>query len=674
MRRAEARVLEARTGRKAAAEASRRDIDALTQSTTWRMLHPVRSLAGLLPERARHALRRALRAAWWAMTLQLPQRLAARRATLRAHHTPPAGSSFAADYDAWMHECADLTEADRAAIRGHVADFAAPPLISVIMPAYDTPEPLLRAAIASVRDQLYPHWELCVADDASPSDSVSRVLAELAALDPRIRWVRREANGNISAATNSALAIATGEFVALMDHDDRLAEHALYEIAAELQRHPSAEMLYSDEGRFDAAGRLHSPYFKPDWDPDLILAQNMFSHMGVYRRSLLERINGLRLGFEGSQDHDLTLRAAAVTQSGNIRHVPAILYHWRLRGDASFSDTQLARCVDASRRAVAEHVALLPGGAGAQVLPHPRQANYHRIRWPLPAEPPLVSIIIPIGDHPARLEACVMGILYRTAWDALEILLLDDGNAAMEPALRTLEGEPRLRILPASGPSSGTARFNGAAVAAATGTVLVFLAPDLDVIEPDWLAELVSQALRPDVATVGARLISADGRVLHGGVVLGLGGGAAGSLGMGEPAEAVGYIAQSVLTRTVCANVGDAMAIRRGVFLELGGLDAANLPDRAAYLDLGLRAREQGFRNVFTPFAELLRESGQQPGALESPVLRERWGALLDHDPTYNANFSRQDHMHRLARPGRRVPPWLAPGLSPAITSPSTAH
>ena len=351
-----------------------------------------------------------------------------------------------------MREYDTLTDDDRAAIVAHIGRLARKPLISVVMPAYETPEWLLREAIASVRSQLYPHWELCVVDDGSPSDTVARVLREAAAEDPRIKWRRRESNGHIAAATNSALELAKGEFVALLDHDDLLAEQALYEVAVELDAHPDTDLIYSDEDRVDHDGRRHSPYFKTGWNPDLMLGQNAVSHLGVYRRALLERIDGLRPGFEGSQDYDLTLRVAAATEAARIRHLPTILYHWREREESpSFSQAQLDRCVDAARRAIGDYLRSQGGAAAAaEVLPAPAVPSWSRVRWPLPDPAPRVSLIVPTRDRADLLARCAAGVLLRTDYPDLELLIVDNDSTERETIalLNRLHADARVRVLP----------------------------------------------------------------------------------------------------------------------------------------------------------------------------------------------------------------------------------
>lgn len=582
-------------------------------------------------------------------------------------------------YTRWIATCDTINEDDRDLIRRHIARLASRPLISVIMPVHETPEPILQETIRSVRAQLYPDWELCIADDASPSMHVTRVLEAAAAEDPRIRWVRREYNGNISAATNTALSLARGEYVALLDHDDCLAESALYEVAALLNEHPDTDIAFSDEDRFEGDGasrKRHSPYFKPAWDPDLVLGHNSVCHLGVYRRSLIERIGGLREGFEGSQDWDLILRASAATEASRIRHIPAVLYGWRLRQGESFSETQLARCVDAARRATIEHLRRLPGGEGAEVLPHPRHPSYQRIRWPLPDPRPRVSVIVPTRDRSNLLERCAEGVLRRTDYPDIELIVVDNGSC--EPATLALfdrlREDQRVRILPAPGPFNYSA-LNNRAAQQASGEILVLLNNDIEVLEGSWLREMVSHAVRPDVGSVGARLLYADRSVQHAGVVLGVGEfdggpGVASHFGWHEAPHEPGYFFHSLLTRTVCANTGACLAVRRATYEAVGGLDEVNLPVAFNDVDFCLRLREAGWRNVWTPFAELLHLESLSRGAEDTPekqarahqeirYMRNRWGALLDTDPYYNENFSRRDQCYRLAVPGRRVRPWL---------------
>ncbi len=589
----------------------------------------------------------------------------------------------AVSYAQWIRDNDTLNEADRAAIRAHIAELPAM-LISVVMPAYETPERFLRAAIASVQGQLYPHWELCVQDDASPSSTVGRVLTEFAAADPRIRWARSDINGHISVATNRALTLASGEWVVLMDHDDLLGEHALYELAAEVAAHPDAQMVYSDEDHIDENGHRSNPYFKPDFDPDLLLGQNVVSHMGAYRRDLLIRLGGLREGYEGSQDHDLALRAARLAGSATVRHIPTVLYHWRHAADmVSLSQSSLERCVMASRRAVGEHLSAL--GQSAEVLAAPLGPSYHQVRWALADPAPLVSVIIPTCDRADLLRACLEGLLRQTDYPALEVLIVD--HASREPQTRALFAEltddPRVRILPIAGPFNYS-RFNNYAAAQAKGEILLLLNNDIVVMEPGWLRELVSLAVRPDIGAVGCKLLYEDGTLQHGGVVLGLGG-VAGHFMSRAQRQDPGPLGLSALAHTTSAVTAACLAIRRELFERAGGLDEDHFAVAFNDVDFCLRVRELGYRNVWTPFAELYHLESATRGddltgakaerfAREVQAMQVRWGEALLADPYWNPNLSLDNSMRVPAATSRRVKPWsgyLRGVRQPATASPS---
>ena len=622
------------------------ECEVITNSTMWRATAPLRRILNRLPGRA------------------------TRHGDIGAAHQGLGPSA----YERWVARYDTLDDADRAAINTHIEQLADPPVISVIMPAYDTEESLLRAAIASVQGQLYPHWQLCVADDASPSPHVARVLGELAEQDPRIRWIRCAENGNISAATNAALTLAQGAFVALMDHDDLLPEHALYQVAAELEAHPDADLIYSDEDQIDADGRRTMPYFKPDWNIDLMLAHNMVSHLGVYRRSVVERVGGARLGYEGSQDYDLALRVADATTPERIRHIPAVLYHWR-QHTTSFSKERIDACVAAARTAIADHLQRTGQTDTAIVRPAPSIPTWTRVQYRLPDEAPRVSFIVPTRDKPELLAQCIEGLMARTDYPDVELIIAD--NDSVQPETHALFSrlcvDPRVRVLACPGRFNYSA-MNNAAVAIASGEVLALVNNDIDVIEPDWLGEMVSQALRPGIGAVGARLLFPNGTVQHAGVVLGVGSfdggpGVAGHYSLADAATSFGYFGASALVHEVAAVTGACMVLRKSLWDECGGLDAGNLPVAFNDVDLCLRLRAKGLRNIWTPYAELIhRESASRGDDLapehrarfdhECRTMRDRWGPVLDSDPFYNPNFSRLDGMFRLLGPSLRRKPW----------------
>jgi O-antigen biosynthesis protein len=576
--------------------------------------------------------------------------------------------SEADPYTRWIEENETLDESDRLAIRAHIAALARRPLISIVVPVYNTDVRHLRAMIGSVLQQIYPYWELCLADDASTKSDVKEILSEFAQLDSRIKVVIREINGNISLATNSALDVATGEFIALLDHDDLLAETALYEVAVEVDAHADADVVYSDSDSIDDSGRRFGPYFKTDWNPDLALGHNMVSHLGVYRRSLVEKIGRLRAGFEGSQDYDLMLRAADASTPRCIRHIPAVLYHWRRNATSpSFSDASSERCVVAARRAVREHLAR--NGAHARIDVPPRTPFWLRVVYALPPERPLVSIIVPTQDRADLLARCVDGVLTRTDYEPLELLIVDNDSKKSETALlfARLTEDPRVRIIQYPGNFNYSA-MNNRAVQEARGEVIVLMNNDVDVISSLWLEEMVSHALRPEIGAVGAKLLLPDGRVQHAGVVLGVGHGAGHFFHLASREE-VGPVGLLVLTRRVSAVTGACMAIRRSVYLETGGLDE-NFPVAFNDVDFCLRLGERGYAVVWTPFAELYHlesatrgkdhEDAKRLERLErdAKLLQQRWAEALDSDPFYNPNCSLAADFAP-GFPSRRRQPWL---------------
>ena len=589
------------------------------------------------------------------------------RSVLEPHALDPAA------YARWIARCDALTEADLAAARDLAARLAETgPLISVVIPVFDPDPAHLEAAIASVKAQVWPKWELCLADDASPGDATWARLEAEAASDPRIRIVRRDANGHISAATNSALALAEGDFVAFMDQDDLIPPHALLEVAAELVRHPETDLIYTDEDKIDGRGRRVEPHFKTAWDPELMLAQNMASHLTVIRRSRVTEVGGLREGLEGAQDWDLVLRVSLAAGPGRIRHIPAVLYHWRQAGQASFSETAMARCRAAAERAVNDHLASTDQAARAKAAES--GPAWLEITRDLPGPAPKVSVIVPTRDRADLLEACARGVLERTDWPDLELLVVD--NDSVEPATAALfaqlAADPRVRILPAPGPFNYSA-INNAAVEAARGDLLVFLNNDVEVRDAGWLKALAAQALRPEVGAAGAMLRFPDGRVQHAGVALGIGAaGVAGALGVGAGPQDPGPSNRLRTARGVSAATAACLAVRREVFAAAGGFDAEHLPVAFNDIDLCLKIGALGLQVIWTPEADLTHRESASRGsdlegrnaarfAREAAWMRQRWGPVLDADPFYGLNLDLSGGDWRPADPPRRPRPWALP-------------
>ena len=578
------------------------------------------------------------------------------RAPYVAHGPGGAGGDPTRDYEVWVACFDTLSGADRRRLRALARTLERTPLFSVVMPVYNPPEAWLVKAIESVQGQFYERWELCIADDASTAPHVRETLRRYERSDPRIKVVCRPTNGGIAAASNSALELATGEYVALLDHDDELALQALYEAAALLARQPDLQMLYTDEDKLDDAGRRSSPYFKPDWNYDLFLGQNLFNHLGVFRRDLMEKVGGFRAGYEGAQDYDLVLRCLDHVRPAEIGHVPQVLYHWRaIPGSAAASVDEKSHAGDAARRALREH--LERRGVNATVEPNPWLVHYHRVRRPLPPSPPAVAIVIPTRDRVGILRTCIESVLRLTEYPDYRIVIVDNGSREPETHsyfrhLRERLSPDRLRVVDAPGEFNYSS-LNNLAVREAGAPLLCLLNNDTEAREPGWLAEMVSHALRPEVGAVGARLVYPDGSLQHGGVVIGLGRDrTAGHAHSRLSGAAPGYFGRARLTQQFSAVTAACTVLRREVFEAVGGFDEACFAVNFNDVDLCLRVRTRGWVVVWTPFAELCHHESYtrghpRPGTPEGTGygrevenFQRRHGAWIAHDPAYNPNLS----------------------------------
>jgi glycosyltransferase involved in cell wall biosynthesis len=602
------------------------------------------------------------------MTTHMPARVRSRiqiilarvliLARIRAHTTDLEHA-----YAGWIRLYEQTDETARRVALGHIAHFNHTPLFSILMPVYNPSPQHLRAAIKSVQAQFYPTWELCIADDASTDPAIAEILQEAQALDPRIRISWRETNGHIAAASNTALDLADGSYIALLDHDDLLSPRALYEAASRIVGNPEIDIIYSDEDHINDRGRRSMPYFKPGWNPDLMAGQNLINHLGVYRRALVTKIGGFREGLEGSQDYDLALRAIANSTADRIVHIPQVLYHWRQRGSVrSFSESKMEQCGIAAIRGVTEF--LSRNSPGIRVEPVPSAPAWNRVIYPIPRPEPLVSVIIPSRNHADLLARTVDGVLRRTDYPSVEVLIVDNGSD--EPAalalLERLSLDARVKILRLPGPFNYSL-LNNQAVQDATGSLVLLLNNDIDVIHPGWLREMVSHAIRPEIGAVGAKLLYPDGTIQHGGVTIGMGG-VAGHQYLRSPRDDAGYFGQLILARNVMAVTGACLLVRRQTFLEVGGLEEVALPVAFNDIDLCLRLVEKGYRNVWTPHAQLYHHESASRGSdltgqkairfeREYVYMRRRWGHKLDHDPYCNPNLSLHSHGVHLAFPPR---------------------
>jgi GT2 family glycosyltransferase len=520
------------------------------------------------------------------------------------------------------------------------------PFISILVPVYNTEEKWLRACIDSVRAQAYPDWELCLADDASPQPHVRQVLEEYAARDSRIRLCFRGENGHISRSSNSALAMARGDFVALLDHDDALPPHALLEVARVLVARPDVGIVYSDEDKVDEAGVRFDPYFKPAWNPDLFLSQNYISHFGVYRTALVRQVGGFRTGYEGSQDYDLALRCVEHLTDAQIVHIPKPLYHWRaIAGSTALALGEKSYAVDAGQRALADH--FQRKGIAAAVSPAP---GGYRVRRPLPASLPTVELVIPTRDRADLLRICVDSILEKTSYAAYSIIIVDNGSVEPETLeyFARVSKDSRVRVIRDDSPFNYS-KLNNGAVRESAADIVGLVNNDIEAISSDWLDEMVSQVVRPEVGAVGAMLYYPDDTIQHAGVFLGMHG-VAGHVYSGAERGHNGQMGRARLVQNLTAVTAACLLIRREVWDVVGGLDEA-LTVAFNDIDLCLRVIRAGYINVWTPFAELYHHESASRGNENTPekkarfmgeiaTMDERWSSWYVADPAHNPNLS----------------------------------
>ena len=522
------------------------------------------------------------------------------------------------------------------------------PLISVIMPTYNTPELYLREAIDSVLAQVYDRFELCIADDASTAPHVRAILEEYAAMDDRIQLVFRPENGHIAHASNSALALASGEFVALFDHDDVLTPDALFENVRVLNAHRDADMIYSDEDKVDDKGHRSNPYFKPDWSPDTFLSRNYVSHLGVYRRSLVLEVGAFRPGFEGSQDYDLVLRI--VERTSRIYHIPRVLYHWRIHAASVASGVGVKNyAYDAAMNAIAEamhrrsepgRVEMLKDDPGNYVVRYDLKRDWK------------VSIIIPTRDHAEDLERCLSSIFTKSSYRNFEVVVLDNGSVENDTAVcfakwRSLEPE-RVKIVPHDVPFNYS-EINNYAVQQSSGEIVLLLNNDTEVIARDWIEAMLEQAQRPAVGCVGAKLLYEDDTIQHAGVVMRIGG-VAGHSHRFYDRDAPGYFHVIKTINNYSAVTAACLMVRREIWDRMGGLDE-QLTVAFNDVDFCLRVREAGYRNVYVPHAELYHYESKSRGYDDTPLkiarsigeqqfMQARWNVASTDDPYYSPHLS----------------------------------
>ena len=523
---------------------------------------------------------------------------------------------------------------------------------SILVPLYNTPERFLREMIESVTAQTYGKWELCLADGSDDAhDFVGRICQEYRQKDSRIKYQKLAKNEGISGNTNECYKMATGNYIALFDHDDLLHPCVLFAYMQAICE-KDADYIYCDEATFkgNSINHMITLHFKPDFAPDNLLANNYICHFSMFSRELLESGELFRSQFDGSQDHDMILRLTA--KAKHIVHVPRILYYWRShKGSVASSIDAKTYAIDAAKGAVADHLTRL-GYRNFEIESTRAFATIFRIKYELTSRP-LVSIIIPNKDHVDDLSRCVESIINLSTYDNYEIVIVENNSETAE--IRTYYEEisrhPRVQVVEYKG-DFNYSKINNFGVQYAKGEYLLLLNNDTEVITPDWMEELLMYAMRKDVGVVGAKLYYPDKTIQHAGIVIGLGAHrTAGHTHYRIPEANVGYMGRLCYAQDVTAVTGACMMVSKALYEELGGLDESftvALND----VDFCLRVREKGFLNIFTPFAELYHYESKSRGSdkkderalryqQESDRFRVKWAdALAKGDPYYNPNFS----------------------------------
>ncbi|MFK7957284.1 MAG: glycosyltransferase [Lysobacterales bacterium] len=515
------------------------------------------------------------------------------------------------------------------------------PLISILVPVYKVELRWLKACVESVLEQVYPEWELCLVDDASGDESITHYLRSLK--DPRIKFEQLATNSGISAASNQALSLASGEYVGLLDHDDTLTVDALW-LTARVIVGQQADIIYSDEAKLNEAEEIVEPHFKPDFSWPQLLSQNYVSHFGVYRRQLVMDAGGFRQGYEGSQDHDLLLRVAA--RANSIFHISRVLYYWRkVPGSTAqrFGDKDYAW--DRGVTAISNYL----GQRGvANKGPYP---GTYQVKFALDSEPS-VTLLVPFRDQPEVLETCLHSVIDKTTYQNYEILGLN--NQSQSPDTHALmerwAKHDRVRFVDFDQPFNFSA-INNFGAKQSEAEHLLLLNNDVEVLSTGWLEAMLAYSMQPGVGAVGGLLLYPDRTIQHAGVILGVGG-VAGHSHKYLPETHHGYFSRPHLEQNVSAVTGACLMVSRSLYLSAGGLDEDNLAVAFNDIDFCLRLREMGLENVYTPQARLVHHESKSRGVEDTPNKQRRFNreaafmrrrhalALCLGDPFYNPSLS----------------------------------
>lgn len=523
------------------------------------------------------------------------------------------------------------------------------PLISIVTPTYNTQKKYLQEMIESVISQTYTNWELCIADDASTTQETINLLKEYENRYKNIKVVYRKKNGHISEASNSSLALASGSYIAFLDHDDTLAPNALYEMVKKLNKNNSLKLIYSDEDKIDEDSKRHKPHFKSGWNPDMFFSQNYICHFVVLKKSIVDKVNGLRVGYEGSQDFDLLLRCLEYIDYKEIGRIQKVLYHWRaIKGSTAYGTEEKGYSHKAGLKAVRDYFHKRDINISVEdgMLP-----NTYKINYPID-NLPLVTLLIPTRDGYDILYKCIESILEKTTYKNYEIIVLDNETICKKTLdyFQEINKYENITILRYPHPFNYSA-INNFGVKHAKGELIGLVNNDVEVISENWLTEMVSHAMRKDIGAVGAKLYYGNGSIQHAGVILGVGG-VAGHSHKYHKEDKSGYFLRLKIVQNYSAVTAACLVVKKDLYEEVDGLDEENLKVAFNDVDFCLKLQEKGYRNLWTPYAELYHHESISRGSednlqktqrfnKEVDYMLRRWKDILDNDTYYNENLSK---------------------------------
>ena len=555
-------------------------------------------------------------------------------------------------YTKWKKLYDTLSEEKIQDINQEISTMGKKPLISVVMPVYNPEISFFKEAIQSVKDQLYPNWELCIADDASTDLRIPNLIAELALEDQRVKYIIREENGHISACSNSAFSLAKGDYIALLDHDDKLHPLALFHVAQAINQYPDCRIIYSDEDKITKRGNRMDPYFKPDFDYELLLSQNMISHLGVYRADILKKLGGFRLGLEGSQDYDLLLRALEQIEPDQIHHIPRILYHWRISKHSVAESLNIKPyAIQAGERAINEHLERKGIRGKAEFL---EKTSGYRINYSLPNTKPSITLIIPNFKTTKIINKLINEISINTLYEHYQIILIQYNVSlkSKEKSHTSHQKGDRIILHEISENTAYPQAINECINQVSTDYVAI-LNPNLTGFSPGWLSTLLSQAIQDKIGAVAPKLIDQNNCIKSNGIIM-TPDKSIHHLFQGKLEDFNGYFGWGKLRKGYSALSEKCILFKRSHFLSVKGFEQAYVLPLFWTIDLCLKFKEAGLRNVLCPSVKLYIRVDKDYNSEQhktrngsyldnNNLLASKWEKYFKHDPEFNPNLTFSD-------------------------------